>query len=94
LCVILTRLNRPEGLLSNHFVFLERYDAEVVGDGVTEFAPFVGQGFLEETENSLGELIERYIVMIVWDPIVHDTPQAGAVRPMRTSLCSSVTSIC
>ena len=65
-----------EGLPPNHFVFLERYDAEVVGDGVAEFGPFCWQACAEEVENCLGELVGRCIVPIVCDPIVHDAPKA------------------
>ena len=73
---ILLGLNWPDDLASNHFVFLEGDDTEVVGDGVAECAPFVREGIAEEVENSLGELVERCIVPIVGDPFVHDAPQA------------------
>ncbi len=56
-------------------VFLERYNAEAIRDSVAELAPIVWQGFPEEPQNGLRELIERGVVVIMGDPFVHDAPE-------------------
>ena len=90
---ILLRLNCPKGLLSNNFVFLERYDTGVVGDGVAEFGPFCWQGCAEEVENCLSELVERCLVPLECDPIVHGAPKAldwVKIRGICWELCPKV----
>jgi len=58
-------------------------DAEVVGDSVAELVPFIGQGFAEELQNSVGELVERGIVAVMRHPFVHDAPEAFYPLPGR-----------
>ncbi len=73
---ILLILNWPGELRSDQLAFSERYASEVICDSIAKFTPLVGQSFAEEVEDSLGELVECWIVPIVRDPFMHDAPQA------------------
>ena len=51
-----------------------RYDPEVVLSLATEGFPFVRDGFTEELEDRIGELLLRRVVAIVGHELVHDSP--------------------
>ena len=60
---------------SNDFVFFQRDDPKVVGDGVCEFTPLFGQRLTKEPQNCFCELAECGVVTIVGDPFMHDAPE-------------------
>ena len=62
-------------LCKNDFVFFQRDDPKVVGDGVCEFTPFFGQRLTKEPQNCFCELAECGVVTIVGDPFMHDAPE-------------------
>ena len=73
--IILSRLNCPNFIGSNDFVFFQRDDPKVVGDSVCEFTSLLGQRFMKKPQNCFSELVECGVVTIVDDPFMRDAPE-------------------
>ena len=61
-------------LLPNYPVIVMGDDPEIVGDDVGDHFPFLWKGFIEESEDRLGELAEIRMEPVVRHMAVHDAP--------------------
>ena len=61
-------------LLQNPKV-LVGYDAEVVGDLVAEFCPFLRDGFTHKCKDGVGELLLTWVVAVVGNVLMQDSPK-------------------
>ena len=53
---------------------LPRYDAEIVGDRITQARPVPGNVIAQEIERRVGELSACGVAFVVRDMLVHDAP--------------------
>ena len=50
------------------------YDPEIIGDGISPFCPLLWQSSAEEIEDSVDEVAEARMELVVGHFAVHDSP--------------------